>query len=228
MAFTLNQFHTAFDTMFVLTQDWTFQVRVRSTATEAKPVQKAATSSTSSDQQMATTECMGMLNQLLSKWCPKEPLSLPPPKEPEPCKLECPIPVPPVPLPTAQGNTDKTSALVEAAVPEQAKPFEDQKKDNLEAYENQAFEALARKTPKAKSAASKAKPAAVTKCQVLKRPAAAKAKAVPKTLGKDKYGCSRCRGAPKGCNVCIQPTYKGLILNGHAVWKAWHEKNHKK
>ena len=132
-----------------------------------------------------------------------------------------------MPLPTTQANTDKTSALVEAAVPEQAMPFEEQK-DNLETYQNQAFEALARKTPKAKSAASKAKLAAVTKCQVLKKPAAAKAKAVTKTLAKDKYGCSRCRGAPKGCNVCIQPSYKGLILNGHAVWKAWHEKNHKK
>ena len=136
-----------------------------------------------------------------------------------------PVPaVPPVPLPTTEASTTKH----EAPVPEQAMAVEDQKKDNLEAYENQAFQELAKKSAKAKSAAAKAKPAAVPKGQVLKRPAAAKAKPVAKTLGKDKYGCSRCRGARKGCNVCIQPSYKGKILNGHAVWKAWHEKNHKK
>lgn len=78
--------------------------------------------------------------------------------------------------------------MVEAPVPKQAMAVKDQKKDNLEAYENEAFEALAKKTPKVKSVAAKAKPAAVTKGQVLKRPAAAKAKAVAKTLGKDKYG----------------------------------------
>ena len=65
-------------------------------------------------------------------------------KEPEGVKLEMPMPVAPVPLPRTAGDQGKISPLVEPAAPVAA-----QEKPALEAYEDEAFEALARKATKA-------------------------------------------------------------------------------
>ena len=113
--------------------DLPLQVKVRSTATEAKVMQKPATSTSNSGQQMGATECMGMLEQLLAKWCPSQPTySIPGPKSQKVSSWRC------------QCQWHLISPLVEPAAPVAA-----QEKPALEAYEDEAFEALARKATKA-------------------------------------------------------------------------------
>ena len=178
--------------------DLPLQVKVRSTATEAKVMQKPATSTSNSGQQMGATECMGMLEQLLAKWCPNQPTySIPGPKSQKVSSWRC--------------QCLWHLCLCHAQQVTKAR---------FHHWSNQLHQWQHKKS----------QPWKLMKMKLLKhwpgrppRPA----KALPKAVTKDKYDCPRCRGNRKGCDVCIQPKYTGLILNGHAVWKAQHQNNHK-
>ena len=105
---------------------------------------------------------------------------------------------------------------------------------SLEEYEKAALESL------------KSRPAPqVGKSSVkMKRPAASKApkkKAAPNgqqarkatphsSVQRKKVGCTRCRGNPKGCKVCLKDGFRGKVFGCHDEWKKWHQhhvaKNH--
>ena len=131
----------------------------------------------------------------------------------------------------ATQEVDKPSA--NEAGQSQAKKDKDNK--DLQMYEQEAYVALA----KAKSAA-KAKAKGKAKCKasppVLKKPAAAKTTAnkkadkassgskhgyygIPPKGGP--FGCIRCRGVPKGCSSCQEPTFGGLRFKSRSQWTAW-------
>ena len=87
---------------------------------------------------------------------------------------------------------------------------------DLASYEDDAFALLKnRKSGTAAKATTKAR--AAKKDKVMKKPAAAPAHS-------EKYGCSRCRGNVKGCDVCWDPNFAGVRLPGRQAWIKFMEK----
>ena len=150
------------------------------------------------------------------------------------------IPNPALPL---TDTPPEEEAHVADTVPpghEETKNDHNEKKElSLKDYEDQAFKKLQEKQgQKTKEHTDK------NKKPVLKRPAAAKAKAVAKTVAKKKgekcaqqkvepkhqrnpvWGCSRCRGDPFGCDACAKASFGGERLNGRAAWRKWWTKHH--
>ena len=150
------------------------------------------------------------------------------------------IPNPALPL---TDTPPEEEAHVADTVPpghEETKNDHNEKKElSLKDYEDQAFKKLQEKQGQ-KTKEHKDK----NKKPVLKRPAAAKAKAVAKTVAKKKgekcaqqkvepkdqrnpvWGCSRCRGDPFGCDACAKASFGGERLNGRAASRKWWTKHH--
>ena len=116
----------------------------------------------------------------------------------------------------------------------QSQAKKDQDNKDLQTYEQEAYTALAKPKGVAKAKAKGKKCNASP--PVLKKPAAAKA-----TVGKKPanaksgtkhgyygippkggpFGCIRCRGVPKGCSSCQEPTFSGLRFKSRSQWIAW-------
>ena len=108
---------------------------------------------------------------------------------------------------------------------------EQQQAKSLEDFEKEAYQKLVgdhvAPASKAKAKAKtkpvpKAKPAATVKAKAMKRPAAHRAQASQPPTLPNVLGCSRCRGAAKGCEDCRQATFRGLRLPGREAWLQWY------
>lgn len=112
----------------------------------------------------------------------------------------------------------------------------------MEALEQQAFEALCKKSkveqpakglkrPAAAKAKAKTMPVSKAKAVPVSK-AAAKAKAAGKPCATLKnlrgttevLGCPRCRGNWRGCKTCANHLYHGIRLAGRSAWKSYMER----
>ncbi len=161
---------------------------------------------------------------LLHTFQPKQK-ALPPPQAENHVPLPAPTPETAKPTTVVCLPERKNTPTEETADQENEQP---EGEKTLESYEKATFEKLqARKKPAAHykaGAKASAKPQAKGKSQ-----AKTKAK-VTHQVTKDKtkkvdpkgaFGCTRCRGNPKGCDPCRKPTYSGVRLNGRKAWESY-------
>ena len=220
---------------------------------------KAQASSSKGHPMLADQEkLMGKLDQLLNKYVPAHEqqqhvvnyttkpnqgfASCQAKQIPSPRSMSLPMPATTngasLPL---ESQAAATQEVETPSVPEasQSQANQNQDKKDLQAFEEEAYTALAKH-----QSVSKAKPKGKAKSKastpVLKKPAAAKttgAKTNVKKQGKamsgtkfgyygippkgGPFGCQRCRGVPKGCSSCQEPTFGGLRFKGRNQWKEW-------
>ena len=138
------------------------------------------------------------------------------------------------PLPLGDQAQATEVDMPSASEASQGQAKKDQDNKDLQTYEQEAYTALAKPKGVAKAKAKGKKCNASP--PVLKKPAAAKAIVAKKPANAKSgtkhgyfgippkggpFGCIRCRGVPKGCSSCQEPTFGGLRFKSRSQWSAW-------